>query len=178
MYREIADPRIQIEYYVIACLIAILIIVFGRRKRNIAAKAALIVYMFLVLASTVFSRPIMPYRIAMIVPGWSIISMIQTGSKGLAAEIILNVLMLVPVGVLLPLAYEDSDGWTVLVTAIVFSTLIEFSQLWFKLGWFEIDDIINNTIGALLGWLPVSLVVKKKERRYGQVFRFRHRRLN
>ena len=34
----------------------------------------------------------------------------------------------------------------------VISSLVELSQLYFKLGLFEFDDIFNNILGAVLGW--------------------------
>ena len=42
--------------------------------------------------------------------------------------------------------------WTVMLISGVISSLVELSQLYFKLGLFEFDDIFNNILGAVLGW--------------------------
>ena len=40
----------------------------------------------------------------------------------------------------------------VLVYSLLLSMVIEVSQLLFKLGWFDVDDIANNVIGAIIGY--------------------------
>ena len=73
-------------------------------------------------------------------------------------EVCLNVLMLMPVGALLPLIFEDRKLQTILLTGIVISLIIEISQLLTNRGLFEIDDIIFNTIGVLLGYGSFCIV--------------------
>ena len=77
-------------------------------------------------------------------------------SKKEAVQYLLNVLFFIPYGLLFPW----KDNWKrVFVTALVLSVFIEFSQFIFNLGWGEVDDVISNTLGALIGygiWWKVS----------------------
>ncbi len=51
-----------------------------------------------------------------------------------------------------------------LISAAAFSLCIELSQLVFKLGHFETDDVIMNTFGAAIGTLSYAAAVKLRER--------------
>lgn len=65
----------------------------------------------------------------------------------------LNILMFVPFGFFLPLIWGDNfKSLTILVYGFLFSLLIEISQL-FNNRATDIDDLIANTIGAVLGYI-------------------------
>lgn len=68
-------------------------------------------------------------------------------------QIFYNILMMVPFGLLLPavLEYRRSHRMIIL-SAFVYSLSIELIQLIFRVGAFETDDILNNCIGALVGY--------------------------
>ena len=69
-------------------------------------------------------------------------------SKKEAVQYLLNILFFIPYGLLFPW----KDNWKrVLVTALVLSISIELSQYIFNLGWCEVDDVISNTLGAMIG---------------------------
>ena len=66
----------------------------------------------------------------------------------------LNILLFVPFGYLLPLLRKRADRWRkVVLCGFVLSLGIELIQLVTHLGMFDLDDLMNNTLGALLGWL-------------------------
>lgn len=68
--------------------------------------------------------------------------------------IILNILLFVPLGYLLPLSLNKLDKWhIVLVIGIGLSAAIETAQLLTHRGWFDVDDIFHNGLGAFIGWL-------------------------
>lgn len=69
-------------------------------------------------------------------------------------EILLNILMLVPCGILLPLIYKikKSKFMNTILTGMVISCCIEALQLILRRGLFEFDDIIHNTIGCAVGY--------------------------
>ncbi len=68
--------------------------------------------------------------------------------------IVLNILLFVPFGYLLPQATEKVNcWWKIMVIGFSFSLLVESVQLITRLGMFDIDDLINNTVGAVLGWI-------------------------
>ncbi len=64
-----------------------------------------------------------------------------------------NIALLIPWGFLLPLltGFGKHPVGSVVSGAMV-SLTIELLQLKTGLGLFELDDLLNNTIGALLGW--------------------------
>ena len=81
-------------------------------------------------------------------------------------QYIQNVLFFIPFGFLFP--YKK---WkTVFMSALMTSTIIEAAQYIFNLGWCELDDVISNTAGALVGFglfVIVHKLVYKGENRVG-----------
>lgn len=65
---------------------------------------------------------------------------------------ILNVVMFLPVGFLLKLGYPQIGWKQVLILGLVFSASIELSQFVFKRGLCEIDDLIHNVVGCMIGY--------------------------
>lgn len=160
---SIADPDIDSVYVLLAVLIALLtgmISYFCYRKgilsaAQMAALVMLIPFVFLVFASTIFSRtPTADYKYRL-VPFWSYQRILQ-GSKFLFWEDVLNVFMLMPVGILLPVVIsryvKRGCGKKVILTGFVISAVIELSQLLLKRGLFEFDDMIHNTVGVAIGY--------------------------
>ena len=65
-----------------------------------------------------------------------------------------NILFFIPFGFLFPM----KKWWKVLLTAMFFSIAIEVAQYVFALGLCELDDVISNTMGAMIGfWLWIGL---------------------
>ena len=65
----------------------------------------------------------------------------------------LNILLFVPFGYLLPLLWKRADRWwKVVLCGFVLSLLIELTQLVTHLGMFDLDDLMNNSLGVFLGW--------------------------
>ncbi|MBR1855252.1 MAG: VanZ family protein [Lachnospiraceae bacterium] len=73
--------------------------------------------------------------------------------------IILNLLLFVPLGFLLPIVFPGfvKSGKKVFLAGLMFSVGIELTQL-FSGRMFELDDIIANSLGALLGYLIFLLI--------------------
>ncbi|HIR76095.1 MAG TPA: VanZ family protein [Candidatus Choladousia intestinipullorum] len=64
-----------------------------------------------------------------------------------------NIIGFMPFGALLPvMAKSARKGWKVTLLSFEVSALIEISQLFFRVGCFDVDDIILNTLGGLLGY--------------------------
>ena len=86
------------------------------------------------------------------------INIIPFSSVG-ALTYILNIIMFTPLGFLLPLIWKEFRNIiNVSITGLGFSLAIEFCQL-FNLRTTDIDDLMMNTLGAVLGyfiWVYVS----------------------
>lgn len=74
---------------------------------------------------------------------------------------LLNVLLFVPFGYLLPHFKRLTLGKAVLL-GFCFSLLIETSQLTFHFGVFQLDDLVKNTMGAGLGWMLYTVLNRKE----------------
>lgn len=48
------------------------------------------------------------------------------------------------------------------MTAVVLSVFIELSQFIFNLGWCEVDDVISNTLGAMIEYWILWKANKRK----------------
>lgn len=81
-------------------------------------------------------------------------------------QYIQNVLFFIPFGFLFPW-----KKWKpVFVSALMASAIIEATQYIFNLGWCELDDVISNTAGALIGfgcYVIVQKLIYKGESRVG-----------
>ena len=64
-----------------------------------------------------------------------------------------NIIGFVPFGALLPIFIRSvRNAWKVTLLSLEISAIIEVSQLIFRVGCFDVDDMILNTLGGLLGF--------------------------
>jgi glycopeptide antibiotics resistance protein len=70
-----------------------------------------------------------------------------------------NLLLLLPVGLFGPLALPWLDRWwRVLLAALLISACIETAQLWIPERSADVDDVMVNAAGALLGYWLLLLI--------------------
>lgn len=76
-----------------------------------------------------------------------------------------NIAMFVPFGIFLPLLFKRFSAlrWTLLAT-LLFTAFIEILQYITGVGIFELDDLFNNLLGALIGFGLVKAVTLKELR--------------
>jgi len=99
-----------------------------------------------------------------LIPFWSYkASVSQYYALDVFFQIIENIGIFVPIGFLLPFLFgKKSSAKTVIPTAFLLSLFAEVSQLVFSLGVCETDDLINNTLGAVVGYgLYLSMTAAK-----------------
>ncbi|WP_413305597.1 VanZ family protein [Bacillus sp. 1P10SD] len=64
-----------------------------------------------------------------------------------------NILIFVPLGILLPILFKKYRSFAKLLISVVGMTFaIEIGQFFLQIGQFDIDDVILNVIGALIGF--------------------------
>lgn len=81
--------------------------------------------------------------------------------NGLNMEFILNILLFIPLGFFCPMiskTYEQVKN--VLLIGAGFSFVIEISQLFTLHRATDINDIISNTLGALIGYVCFRFIIK------------------
>ena len=75
-----------------------------------------------------------------------------------------NILIFIPVGILMPMVHKASQNiWIMLINAFIFVIGIEIFQLFSAFGAFDVDDIILNCFGVLLGRALYQIYCVKKE---------------
>ncbi len=70
-----------------------------------------------------------------------------------------NILLFIPFGIFVPILWRAYRRWWNLgLLAFITSTAIELAQLMSRRGYFELDDILLNTAGAMMGYMAFSLI--------------------
>lgn len=121
-------------------------------KRLSALVAILACYLIVVLGATLerggyYESEIHLYPFSSYKEAWNTFSIVEW------RNIILNILMFVPLGFLLPLFGKlFQKVWVTYLVGFFFTLVIEGVQLLTKRGIFEVDDLINNTVGCMIGY--------------------------
>lgn len=85
------------------------------------------------------------------------------GSKGwliAGINLIGNIILLVPFGFLLPLIIRNMGWKQALLWAFGSGTVIELMQVFMHVGIFDIDDIILNALGSMIGFWSLHLFTR------------------
>ncbi len=81
------------------------------------------------------------------------------GYKMVIINLVGNVGVFIPFGLLLPIIYKPLAKWYALLpTGIIFSSVIECIQLVTRVGTLDVDDVILNVSGIMLGLAVLKLV--------------------
>ena len=126
--------------------------VLWRKKIKIGIwRKAFVAYSGLILLVTLLSRKSVPEREPAFIPFWSWAEVLQQKDIGMLYDILLNILLFVPFGCLLKMAFGKIGLWTGWLVGFLLSMAIEVCQLAFHLGMFEWDDMLHNSLGCLIG---------------------------
>lgn len=80
-------------------------------------------------------------------------------------QVIANILLFMPLGCLLPLLFEDTRSWKkICIYGCLTSVIIEIAQIFTVLNVTDIDDVIFNTLGAVLGYGCYLIFIKLTDR--------------
>ena len=70
-----------------------------------------------------------------------------------------NLLVFFPIGFLVPIWRLEKTGCIrIIIYTFLFSLCIETLQLVTKVGVFDVDDLMMNTFGGLLGWISYCII--------------------
>lgn len=163
-FPEIFVNRIIISVIVFALFCAVSIFLYKKHKFNklqCGAAILLSLYIVVLLYFTVtgrYSHEEYEYKINFFTSyRW----FFQYNGEQVLRQLLINLVMLMPVGFLLPIIINTKHKYLVtLALSLQLTVFIETMQLITKCGSFEIDDIINNFIGAVLGMLIYALCSK------------------
>lgn len=131
-----------------------------KNKRKYVLWVLLIEYLFVLVCSTVICRDEITFEFDRLelTPFWTYIAVINHTSGVRVWDIILNVVLFVPFGLLIKLLYPSIKFWKMLLIGTCLSICIETSQYLLYRGAAQIDDVIHNTLGAVLGWALAVVV--------------------
>ena len=166
--KQILSEILEKIYYASSCSIILCIIVttgiymgigilieayFNKKKKFIsyAINVSIIVYIIIILLVTLLSRNVQMSREISVVP----FSYLDSQDK--IRGNLMNILLFYPLGILSGTKWRKKRC---ILLGTLMSLLIEMSQYFWNLGYAEVDDVINNTIGMALG-VSVMLVFEK-----------------
>ena len=126
-----------------------------------SATLLLIEYVFLIFCSTVIFRATGATRQYDFHLFWSY------DRPDLLIENIMNVIVFIPVGMMLGSLLRVKGSWTSQATKSItwlvalligcsISITVEALQFFFMRGFSEVDDVMHNTLGCLIGWCMVK----------------------
>ena len=129
--------------------------------KHLALIAAFSGYIFLVLSVTLLFRsfaafnieldPIASYRRALNAPHHLAVIEIR--------NIILNIMMFMPLGFMLPIASEKLRKiYLIIPLAVFFTFTIEATQYLTSRGVFALEDMLLNTMGAIIGFTIYKII--------------------
>lgn len=93
--------------------------------------------------------------------------------ENIITNLIGNVLVFVPVGFLVPIIKKEGvNVFTILRISFCMTLFIEVIQLAFRIGVFDVDDLIMNTAGGILGYV----IFKMTQRWYRRLYLYKVRK--
>lgn len=139
---------------------------FFRILRQPAAIVCLIVEIFAIAYFTVLFREQGESHTYELELFWSYKKWILESNIAYGFEILNNIVLFFPLGFILTDAFRKCPLWSAFLFALVVSSCIELSQLFFRIGLFEFDDIFNNVLGAVVGWCTFHILRSLRRRKH------------
>ena len=148
-------------FLLIFCLGVILLLVINKDKGKKGAKQILgflaCEYALLIYCSTVVFRKTVETIGYNFTPFWSYTA-IHKGRSDLIDVVVMNVVVFVPIGFLMGMAFNRIKWWMSVLIGLGVSLPIELFQFVFKRGYAEVDDVIHNTLGCLIGFMLIKML--------------------
>lgn len=139
-------------------------------KKNVLI-GLFVMYITLALSVTLFPIPFQELYPSgythNFVPFKSITSSFNAGIRPFLSSVVGNIILTMPFGFLITMILKNKYFKTIILFIVSFSLMIELLQLFIGLGigyWYrnvDIDDLILNTIGGILGWGIYKITPKK-----------------
>lgn len=152
-YIQISYPRL-LWVFLFACVFYIVFYLISKKqsKKNIVFRAVLSMACSFVFVMTLF-RQGRSGKSPCFTLFWSYLGAYQYNLTELWLQIIMNIAMYIPIGFSLPGYFQSLREFrkTVLLVFVV-SVTIEMLQGVLRIGQLDVDDVLNNMIGTVLGY--------------------------
>ncbi len=136
----------------------------GNKKQKIIVAVMFCIYILCVLYITLLSRE-PTHRRRVLTPLWEYHKLLHEDSHYWFQQIICNILMLVPFGAFTGYIFRRINIIQATILGGAFSVFIELTQYFTRRGLLEFDDVLNNTLGAVIGFVFVKLIFVYRERK-------------
>lgn len=157
LYRDIPMAVYEGLLSVLCLGVVVIIVCYGLKRgwRKIVG-LILVGYVFVIYCSTVIFRTAADGNGHEFTPFWSY-EAIENGRSELLVENIMNVVVLIPIGILLCSLLRVKGAWLItLIVGLGISVSIEALQYFSHRGFAETDDVMHNTLGCILGYMLVK----------------------
>ena len=166
-------------HYSLACII--FMIIFGsymyiikkknrRMQQNYSKKEMcngliLSLYLVLLISLTLLNRSVVDGYQMELELFWSYQEIFLKKNMSLIWEVFCNIILFVPWPLLVSKVFPAIKRfhWAV-GSAFMLSVYIEITQLVLKIGLFEFDDMLHNTLGAVIGYGVLTLYRRRKQK--------------
>lgn len=134
-----------------------------RKKFNVFLIIILFIYLAALFYSLIFSRSVQfEYIQYNLTPFTEINRYIQ--GRNLATELSIinllgNIVVFMPFGILVPMiSQKERRSYMIFLLTVELSLVIEVIQLFTRRGSFDVDDLLLNTVGGLLGYAVYKVI--------------------
>lgn len=159
--RSIPDFIIGTSVIIIVLGVISFIAIVGVKKGlKYGIRLLLAEYVLIILCSTVIFRKSKECVRLNLIPFQSYYKFYYGDSVFLLPQIIMNIVIFVPLGLLLRASFPTVKWWELLLIGSVLSLMIELWQLIMHKGYCEFDDVMHNTLGCLIGLLCYNVCRK------------------
>lgn len=149
-------------------LVTLVVIIVGLLCKRIDHKKRFVLwvllteYMFVVVGSTIICRPTISssFEKIQLTPFWTYHSIISHTQGVSVWDIVLNVVLFVPLGLLVKLLYRKLSLIKMVLIAAGCSLFIETNQYIFEKGIAQTDDVMHNVLGAVVGFGIIWIITK------------------
>lgn len=160
MLTEIIPQKVYCYALIVFCLgIIISVVSLGWRKGiRFSVLLLFVEYVSMIYGNTIFFRQKVVERVYDYAPFWSYSEILKGNTTAVLPEMITNVVVFVPIGILTGIVVPEPSWKKVLLLGLILSVGIELLQLSLNKGFAEFDDVFHNTIGCMIGYGIYSLV--------------------
>lgn len=145
----------------ILMIIFLMMLIVNLKVYDRVILSVLILYLYFVFVTTVLIRSPFDGDHAALTFFWSYKKAFIEGEKFFKYEILENIILFVPIGMALATLFRKGKAFLIcLLFSAGFSISIEVMQYMLKVGLAELDDVFDNTLGALLGYLIVFFLIR------------------
>lgn len=144
----------------ILCMGVVLLITWKGVEKGFQYTSRLMLaeFCFIIYCSTVIYRNAGDFFKYDFHPLWSYAAILD-GKIGLLAQNIMNIIVFLPVGLLIGMGFPRWSWGKAIGLGCIISISIEVMQYILKRGFSEMDDVIHNTLGCVIGYGVVKSIM-------------------